>query len=330
MASSARVVEKSICRINVYALLNWLVLSLVEAPVEDKRITLKEAVKLVPDGAHLFWGGFGFQRPPMAFAHELVRQKKRNLTIYTCGAEMDIDILSGACVVSRFELAFYAIEGIGLVPNIQRRMREGVIQIEDYSNLAMALRFLGGALGVPFMPLKSMLGTDLISKNRFRAKKAEVMACPFTGEKVVLVPSVRPDFSIVHAQRVDKEGNVQIDGIRGEDVEGARAGKKVIVLAEEIVDTELIRAQPDQTVIPNIYVTHVVECPWGSYPMMVYNYYDYDIEHVRMYYNQCKTEEGWQKYCQEYVTGFNDHTEFLQKTGIARLMKLRAKKPLPY
>jgi len=260
-----------------------------EAPVEDKRITLDEAARLVPDGAHLFWGGFGFQRPPMAFAHELVRMKKRNLTIYTCGAEVDIDILSGANVVSRYELAFYAIEGIGLVPNIQRRIREGTVEIEDYSNLAMALRFLGGALGVPFMPLKSMLGTDMLTKKRFRNKKAETIACPFTGEEVVLVPSVRPDFSIVHASRVDTEGNAQIDGIKGEDVEGARAGKRVIVLAEEIVDSEFVRSQPDQTMIPNIYVTHVVECPWGSYPMMVYNYYDYDIEHVRMYYEQCKT-----------------------------------------
>jgi len=303
---------------------------LVEAPIEDKRITLKEAVKLVPDGSHLFWGGFGFQRPPMAFAHELVRQKKRGLTIYTCGSEMDIDILSGAKVVSRYELAFYAIEGIGLVPNIQRRVREGSIEIEDYSNLAMVMRFLGGALGVPFMPLKSMLGTDMLAKKKFRAHKAEIMDCPFTGEKVVLVPSVRPDFSIIHAQRVDQEGNVQIDGIKGEDVEGARAGKKVIVMTEEIVDAEFIRSQPDQTIIPNIYVTHVVECPWGSHPMMVYNYYDYDMEHVRTYYDQCKTEEGWQKYCQDYITSVNSHNEFLQKIGMERLMKHKAKKPFPY
>ncbi len=307
-----------------------LVKTLVEAPIEDKRITLKEAVELVPDGSHLFWGGFGFQRPPMAFAHELVRQKKRDLTIYTCGSEMDIDILSGAKVVSRYELAFYAIEGIGLVPNIQRRVREGSIEIEDYSNLAMVMRFLGGALGVPFMPLKSMLGTDMLAKKKFRAHKAEIMDCPFTGEKVVLVPSVRPDFSIIHAQRVDQEGNVQIDGIKGEDVEGARAGKKVIVMTEEIVDAEFIRSQPDQTIIPNIYVTHVVECPWGSHPMMVYNYYDYDMEHVRTYYDQCKTEEGWQKYCQEYITSVNSHNEFLQKIGMERLMKHKAKKPFPY
>jgi glutaconate CoA-transferase subunit A len=304
--------------------------TLTEESLEDKRITLKEAVNLVPDGSHLFWGGFGFQRPPMAFAHELVRQNKKDLTIYTCGSEMDIDILCGARVVSRFELAFFAIEGIGLVPNIQRRIKEGAIEIEDYSNLAMALRFLGGALGVPFMPLKSMLGTDMLTKTRFRKKKAETMNCPFTGEKVVLVPSIKPDFSIIHASRVDKEGNVQIDGIKGEDVEGARAGKKVIVMAEEIVGTQLIRCQPDQTVIPNIYVTHVVECPWGSFPMMVYNYYDYDFDHVRMYYDQCKTEEGWEEYCEEYITSLNGHEEFLQKIGVNRLLKHRAKKPDPY
>jgi len=303
---------------------------MVEGEVEDKRITLEEAVKLVPDGAHLFWGGFGFQRPPMAFAHELVRQGKRNLTIYTCGSEIDIDILAGARVVSKFELAFFAIEGIGLAPNIQRRIRDGSVQIEDYTNLAMALRFLGGALGVPFMPIKSMLGTDLVTRSKFKPNKVKVIECPFTGEKVALVPSVNPDFSIVHVSRVDREGNAQIDGIKGEDSEGARAGKKTIVLAEEIVDTEFIRSNPDLTVIPNIYVTYVVECPWGSYPMMVYNYYDYDMEHIRMYYQQCKTEEGWQKYCEEYITGVENHMEFLKKIGLERLLKLKARKPLGY
>lgn len=302
----------------------------MEGEVEDKRITLEEAVKLVPDGAHLFWGGFGFQRPPMAFAHELVRQGKRNLTIYTCGSEIDIDILAGARVVSKFELAFFAIEGIGLAPNIQRRIRDGSVQIEDYTNLAMALRFLGGALGVPFMPIKSMLGTDLVTRSKFKPNKVKVIECPFTGEKVALVPSVNPDFSIVHVSRVDREGNAQIDGIKGEDSEGARAGKKTIVLAEEIVDTEFIRSNPDLTVIPNIYVTYVVECPWGSYPMMVYNYYDYDMEHIRMYYQQCKTEEGWQKYCEEYITGVENHMEFLKKIGLERLLKLKARKPLGY
>ncbi len=101
-------------------------------------------------------------------------------------------------------------------------------------------------------------------------------------------------------------------------------------MAEEIVDSEFIRYQPDQTAIPNIYVTHVVECPWGSYPMMVYNYYDYDFQHVRTYYDRCKTEEGWREYCEEYITGVENRQEFLKKIGIEKLTKLRAKKPYPY
>lgn len=303
---------------------------MVEPEVEDKRITLEEAVKKIPDGAHIGWGGFGYQRPPMAFAHELVRQGKRNLTIYTCGSEIDIDIMAGAGVANRFELAFFAIEGIGLAPNLQRRIREGLVEIEDYTNLAMAMRFLGGALGVPFMPVKSMLGTDLVAKYKFREKKAVVINCPFTGEPVCLVPSVRPDFSIVHVQRVDPEGNAQIDGIIGEDSELAKAGKKTIIMAEEIVDEEVTRTNPQAVVIPNVYVTYVVECPWGSYPMQVYNYYDLDLEHIRMYYNQCKAEEGWQKYLEEYILGVENHMGFLKKIGLERLMKLRAKKPFGY
>ena len=303
---------------------------MVEAEVEDKRITLKEAVKLIPDGASLGWGGFGYQRPPMAFAHELVRQGKRNLTIYTQGSEIDIDILAGAYVAKRFELAYFAIEGIGLAPNLQRRIAEGAVEIEDYTNLSMAMRFLGGALGVPFMPVKSMLGTDLVRTYSFRKKKCYVMKCPFTGEPVCLVPSIRPDFAIIHVQRVDPEGNAQIDGITGIDPENARAAKKTIVLAEEIIDREEVRRNPQATVIPNIYVDYVVECPWGSYPMQVYGYYDMDLEHIRMYYQMCKTEEGWEKYRDEYILGVEDHMEFLKKIGLERLMKLRARRPFGY
>ena len=302
---------------------------MVEPSVEDKRITLEEAVKKIHDGAHLFWGGFGYQRPPAEFARELIRQKKRDLTLYTCGSELDIDMLAGARVARRFELAFFAIEAIGLAPNGVRRVRDGELEIEDYTNLAMAMRFYGGAIGVPFMPLKSMLGTDLEKKWRFREEKSKVIDCPFTGEKVVLVPSVRPDFSIVHVQRVDSEGNAQIDGIKGEDEEGARAGKKLIVLAEEIISNENIRSQPDLTVIPGIYVDHVVEAPWGAHPMAVYKYYDYDLEHIKFYMAQCQTEEGWEKYCEQYILSV-DWKGYLKKIGEERLLKLKAKPEYGY
>jgi glutaconate CoA-transferase subunit A len=304
---------------------------LTEAEVEDKRITLKEAVKQVSDGDGLFWGGFGYQRPPIAFAHELVRQKKRNLTIYTCGSEVDLEIMAGAGVASRFEIAFSAIEALGLSNNIRRRVSEGALQVEDYTNLAMAMRFLGGALNVPFMPLRSMMGTDMVRLSRYRGDdKLKVIDCPFTGEKICLVPSLQPEFSIVHVQRVDKSGNAQIDGIVGEDIEGSRCGKKLIILAEELIDEVEIRNRPDQTKIPATYVDHIVVLPYIAHPMMCHDYYDYDLEHLMMFHKLTKTEEGWQEYLNNHILGIDDHFGYLDLVGWERLHKLRATRPWGY
>ncbi|RDE17284.1 MAG: CoA transferase subunit A [Candidatus Thorarchaeota archaeon] len=304
---------------------------MTEAEVEDKRITLKEAVGLVSDGDGLFWGGFGYQRPPIAFAHELVRQKKRNLTIYTCGSEVDLEIMAGAGVASRFEIAFSAIEALGLSNNIRRRVSEGALQVEDYSNLAMAMRFLGGALNVPFMPVRSMMGTDMVRLARYRGdKKLKVIDCPFTGEKICLVPSLQPEFSIVHVQRVDQSGNAQIDGIVGEDLEGSRCGKKLIILAEELIDKAEIRTRPDQTKIPAMYVSHVVILPYVAHPMMCHDYYDYDLEHLMMFHKLTKTEEGWQEYLNNYVNGVEDHFGYLDLIGWDHLQKLHATRPWGY
>ena len=304
---------------------------MTESEVEDKRITLAEAAKMVNDGDGLFWGGFGYQRAPIAFAHELVRQKKRNLTVYTCGSEVDLEIMAGSGVATRYEIAFSAIEALGLSYNIRRRVSEGKLEVEDYTNLAMAMRFLGGALNVPFMPLRSMMGTDMERLRRYRGdNKLKVMDCPFTGDKICLVPSVQPDFSIVHVQRVDKLGNAQIDGIVGEDIEGSRCGKKLIVLAEELIDTEEIKTQPDQTKIPAMYVDHVVVLPYIAHPMMCHDYYDYDLEHLQMFHKMTQTEDGWQEYLDNYILGVDDHHGYLDLVGWERLNELRAVKPWGY
>jgi len=302
-----------------------------EAEVHDKIISLEEAAKLIPNGSGLFWGGFGYQRAPIAFAHELVRQKKRDLTIYTCGSEIDIEIMVGARVLKRLEIAFVAIEALGLANNVRRRVAEGAIEIEDYSNLAMAMRFLGGALNVPFMPIRSLMGTDIVNKVRYRGdKKLKIIDCPFTGQKICLVPSVQPDFSIVHVQRVDHYGNAQIDGIVGEDIEGSRCGKKLIVLAEEVVGEEEIRHSPDRTVIPAMYVDHIVIVPFAAHPMQCHNYYDYDLEHLMMFHKLTKTEEGWGEYLNGYILGVDNHYGYLEMVGWERLHKLRARRPWGY
>ncbi|MCK5238480.1 MAG: CoA transferase subunit A [Candidatus Thorarchaeota archaeon] len=304
---------------------------MAEPEVYDKQVTLEEAVKKIPNGAGLFWGGFGYQRAPIALSHELVRQNKRDITVYTCGSEVDLEIMAGAGVVSRYEIAFSAIEALGLSNNIRRRVSEGTLQVEDYTNLAMALRFLGGALNVPFMPLRSMMGTDMVNLRRYRGEgKLKVIDCPFTGDKITLVPSVNPDFSIVHVQRVDKTGNAQIDGIVGEDIEGSRCGKKLIVLTEEIIDEEEIRTHPDQTKIPAMYVDYIVKLPFAAHPMMCHNYYDYDLEHLMLFHNATRQEETWQEYLNEYILGVENHEEYLKLIGDSRLNEIKAQKPRGY
>jgi glutaconate CoA-transferase subunit A len=239
--------------------------------------------------------------------------------------------MAGAGVVNRYEIAFSAIEALGLSNNIRRRVSEGVLQVEDYTNLAMAMRFLGGALNVPFMPLRSMMGTDMVRLSRYRGDdKLKVIDCPFTGQKLTVVPSLQPEFSIVHVQRVDKTGNAQIDGIVGEDIEGSRCGKKLIVLAEEIIDEEEVRTRPDQTKIPAMYVDHVVVLPFVAHPMMCHDYYDYDLEHLMMFHKLTRTEEGWQEYLDGYILGVEDHYSYLDMVGWPRLMQLKAKKPWGY
>lgn len=297
---------------------------MTEPTVEDKRITLEEAVKKVHDGAHIAWGGFGYQRPPEAFAMELIRQKKRNLRIYTCGSEHDLDILTGAEVCLEYEVAFFAIEALGLAPNLRRRIKEGKVKFEDYSNLAMALRFLGGALNVPFMPIRHMIGSDMLEKTRLRKDKAKVIDCPFTGNPIVLLPSVQADFGVICAQKADMQGNVQLYGIKGEDNEIVRGSKTTIVCAEQIITNEEVRQAPDLTAIPGLYVDYVVEVPFGSWPMQVYGLYDYDLPHLQMYMQMCKTEEGWQEYMNDWILDVGSHEGLLKKIGTKRLKELRA------
>jgi len=239
--------------------------------------------------------------------------------------------MAGSGVATRFEIAFAAIEALGLSHVMRRRVAEGAVEVEDYTNLAMAMRFLGGALNVPFMPLRSMMGTDMARLSRYRgADKLKVIDCPFTGEKICLVPALQPDFSIVHVQRVDKNGNAQIDGIVGEDIELSRCGKKLIVLAEELIDEEEVRFKPDQTKIPSMYVDHVVVLPYIAHPMMCHDYYDYDLEHLMMFHKMTRTEEGWQEYLNDYILGVDDHHAYLNLVGWDRLSSLRATKPWGY
>jgi acyl CoA:acetate/3-ketoacid CoA transferase alpha subunit len=268
-----------------------------------KKITLSEAAGLIQNYSLVFIGGFAHIRACMSFSRELIRQKKHDLHFVSSGPTVHADLLAGAKVINKMEAAYGGIETIGPGPNIRRRVEEGFLQFEDYTNFSMTMRFYGGAMGVPFMPVKSILGSDIELKSTFRKKgsKLEVVECPFTDEYVCLVPSINPDFGVIQAQRVDTEGNVQIDDVEASDVDGLKSADVKIVLAEEIVSPKVTRSDPKRTCVPGLMVDYIVHAPYGAWPTAMYNFYDYDQKHIEFYADICKTEAGLQKYLKEWV-----------------------------
>lgn len=292
-----------------------------------QQITLQEAAKLVPNWSTIFIGGFAHIRACMAFSRELIRQKKHDLHFVSSGPTVHVDLLAAGKVIKRMELAYSGIETIGPAPNVRRRIEEKFLKVEDYTNLSMTMRLYGGALGVPFMPVKSLLGSDLETKSMWKKpeEKLAVVECPFTGDVTALVPSINPDIGVIQVQRVDEEGNVQIDDVETSDVDGLKASDVKIVLAEEIVPTSRIRRDPKRTAVPGLMVDFIVKVPWGAWPTGMYGYYDYDQEHIEMYAEQCRTEEGWEAYKKEWVLPSEE--AIIKKVDKKRL---KARKTLGY
>jgi acyl CoA:acetate/3-ketoacid CoA transferase alpha subunit len=291
-------------------------------------MTAAEAVReLVHDGATLGIGGQTLGRVTMALAHEIIRQGVKDLTLVGCSMSMSMDMLVGAGLVRRTECGTGNLERIGTTMRWRRAIEEGRLEIEDYSHLAMASRFLAGSLGLPFMPTKSMLGTDIVNKKGSNGSKAlEVIDNPWQpGDPVVLVPAVNPDVSIIHAQKADAMGNVVIEGFTTHEVEMAKASNAVIVSCEELVDADVIRGDPDRTSIPYIYVDAVVVQPWGAYPTSTHRHYVQDEDYLARY--QVAARAGGPAY-DDYLRGaVYDHDtfdDFLQaEVGPARLEELR-------
>ena len=291
-------------------------------------MTAAEAVRgLVRDGATLGIGGQTLGRVTMALAHEIIRQGVGDLTLVGCSMSMSMDMLVGAGLVRRTECGTGNLERIGTTMRWRRAIEEGRIEVEDYSHLAMASRFLAGSLGLPFMPSKSMLGTDIVNKKSPNGRKAlEVVDNPWLpGDPVVLVPAVNPDVSIIHAQKADAMGNVVIEGFTTHEVEMAKASDAVIVSCEELVDADVIRSDPDRTSIPYIYVDAVVVQPWGAYPTSTHRHYVQDEDYLGRY--QAAARAGGAAY-DDYLRGaVYDHDtfdDFLEaEVGLARMDELR-------
>ncbi len=304
----------------------------------QKLIPLQQAASLIPDGATVSFGGFTTQRHPMALVYELVRLQRRQLYLLGHSPGGDWDILIGAGCVKRVELAYEADEAFNTVgPRWRRAVERGLIEWEDYSNFAMVTRFAAGAMGLPFLPMRSLLGSDLLAREtmspaqraadpRTPPLKAAVIVSPFDpAERLVLVPAIRTEFAVLHVQKASPEGIIRIEGQTFADVQQALCAEVVIVTAEEIVDDEELRGQPERNPLPFFAVNHVCHVPWGAHPYAVFNYYDYDPQQLKRYHESAADDEAFARYLDQFVYGVADHAGYLAAVGgAARLDRLRA------
>lgn len=287
----------------------------------DKRMTLSEAVdRYVQDGYTISFSGMGGAQC-VAQTYEIIRQGKKDLTLIgdspcECG-----DLLVGAGSLKKMEVAWcsYAVAGLGY--NFRRAVEKGVpreIALEDYSNYTIGLRFLAGALNIPYMPTKSLLGSDLPKYNN----RIKITEDPYSGEKVALIPAACPDVGIVHVSRADRRGNGQVFGFSSNAENIARAAKHTILTCEEIVETDEIRRVNNLTVIPEYCVDAVVELPYASHPWNMPFAYAYDMPFHSFQLAQFESREGFERWLQDWCYGLKDHEEYLNKVGKERLKEL--------
>ncbi len=287
----------------------------------DKRMGLAEAVgEFLPDGASFSFSGIG-AREPMAVAHEIIRQNKKDLTFITATTLDSSNLMIGAGCIKKIEMAYSWIGVVGNGLNLRRAVEKGVplkIEVEDYSNFGASCRFLAGAMNIPYIPTYSMLGSDIPTYN----KRIIIDKDPYTGDKVALVPAAKPDVAFIHVQRCDAMGNAQIWGVAANDINIARAAKKVVLTTEEIIPTDEIRKNPNATAIPNYCVDAVVHVPFGCFPLFVAGYYWSDIPFRRNFIMANATHEGFMAWLEEWVLAPGGFEAHLDKVGRDRLDKL--------
>jgi acyl CoA:acetate/3-ketoacid CoA transferase alpha subunit len=285
----------------------------------DKRMTEAEAVsRFVKRGDYIGTELYGTVRCPMSLVNEIVRQGIGELRIAGQGV-LELDMLLAAGLVKGLDITYVGLELYGVSNCLRREVESGrVEQVVDWSNAAIAWRFKAAAMGVPFIPVRSMLGTDTL-----KYSAAKVMDCPFTEEPVCLLPALILDVGIIHVHKADLYGNAMINGISGFSAEMARASKRLIISAEQIVDTEFFRKQPERTIIPYYLVDAVVEAPFGSHPGEMCYQYRRDEEQIREWVQVSKERQTTQEYLDKYIYNVSDHAHYLELVGAERLNNLR-------
>lgn len=280
----------------------------------SKVMSMSEAViKNVHDGDTIAIEGFT-HLICFAAGHEIIRQRRQNLTICRLTPDLIYDQMIAAGCVGKMIFSWAGNPGVGPLHALRRAVEKGnphPIELEEYSHFGMAQRFVAGAAKLPFMPLRSYKGTDLPIVNPL----IRTVTCPYTGEVLYVVPALNPDVAIVHAQRADAQGNTQIWGLYGVQKEAAFAARRVIVVVEELVDENVIRQDPNRTVIPGMIVNAVVVEPFGAHPSFAQGYYDRDNDAYIAWDDISKDEQKMADYLNEWIYDLPDRAAYWQKLG---------------
>jgi glutaconate CoA-transferase subunit A len=291
---------------------------LPDLPV-PKLLSLSEAIdRFVPDGSSIALGLAQETLIPFAAGHELIRQRKKHLTLIGPISDILFDQIIGAGCVRKIRAAWVGNVITGSSYNFRRGVEDGTLEMEDHSNLTVAMALRAGAMGVSFMPARTALGSDLFKTNT----SLKTMTCPFSGDTLNAVRAINPDVAIVHLQRADKFGNAHAWGNLGLTRDACLASRSIIITAEDIVEPDVISRDPNRVITPGFRVSAVVHAPWGGHPSPVPGYYNRDHQAFIDYRNQSKTSDDyakWKKYWVDSVRSPQAYTKLLGDKRIAEL-----------
>ncbi|QBD80145.1 CoA transferase subunit A [Ktedonosporobacter rubrisoli] len=291
----------------------------------SKLVTMAEAVaRYVPNGSVVALGLALEPLIPFAVGHEIIRQQRRGLTLVGPISDMLFDQLIGAGCVAKIQAAWVGNVSEGLGHNYRRAVERGIpqaITVEEYSNYTISLALLAASLDAPYIPTHSLLGSDIVNQNPGLRVDRSII----DGSPVLLVPALRPDVTIVYAQRSDENGNAHVWGSLGITEEAMLAARDVIVVAEEIVPRAVITSDPNRVVGPSYKVRAVVHEPWGAYPSAVQGYYNRDHQSFHEYHQQTRSAEGFQAWLEEWVLQVPTRAAYMARIDEERLRNLSVK-----
>jgi len=291
--------------------------------MKSKVMTMKEAVETyVKDGDTIVIEGFT-HLICFAAGHEIIRQNIKDLVACRLTPDLIYDQMVAHGCVRKIVFSWAGNPGVGPLYGLRRAVEQGIprhIEIEEYTHFGMVARFMAGASRLSFMHLNTFSGSSLPENN----KHIKNVRCPYTGEVFATVPALNPDVAIIQVQRVDRDGNAQIWGLMGVQREAAFASEKVIIVAEELVDSSVIRSDPNRTLIPGMKVNAVVIEPFAAHPSYAQGYYDRDNKFYVDWYAVSKDRNSMERYIAEWILGVSGRKEYMEKMGDKTINTLKA------